>query len=364
MKEVYKKEDEPIQGDKSFNVESVVDKVKGATSELLRKIRRIAEKPSITEPERTEAASLIKETERLEKGFNLISEELTAAGAEILEKSTVNWSDGETIKNFDIDLKPIKQIHSGVNSVFLCEHPKHGKVVIKIPSNKEEIDFLEKAKKIPGVVRMVEDYENKKNGKKETAILTKYIEGANLAMAIEKEGGWSIDNNGVIFRDKEKITTKEEVISKLRETVLTLHKSLDRACFDIKPVNILLDKEGNPYLFDFDIQFGASRGQELRKWFVQTLKYPLEFLSDKVIVGPLEAITGLISGEGFQGFKDWFSIPTLFPGGNLKNFREDFKNYKKDDLEDVENLFNSKYRCKSLFRFLLNLRPSDKRWNL
>jgi hypothetical protein len=348
-------------------IETTPDVIKEAREEtikLLEDIKSVIEDPFATEPDRVEAIALTEEINNLEKTFEVITNDVKLATNEIIIQTEIIDPYYVTmIENFDSELKPIKKLHSGFNSVFMCEHSEYGNVVIKIPSSQEEIDFFKKVEDIPGIVPMLKSYSKNFNGEKKTALLTKYIDGADLRKIILGEGEFKLDEDGNILNKSEKITTKEEITLKIRETVRTLHQKLDYGCFDIRPINILIDKEGNPYLFDFDIQFGASRNKELRKWFVEILGYPIEVISEKLIAGPLFAIMELLSGEGLDGFKQWLTeSPTTNVRTDFDKFRNNLKRYKQDDLDDVENLFNRKYTCKSLQDFLMNLPPDHFRF--
>ncbi len=155
LKKQNEEEKNPKAGD-------IAERMKREISELFGKIEEFVKSPSLSKSERNEATALANETKNLKEGIEIISENVKSAGADVLKGPEIDWHDLEEIKSFDSELKPIKRLHvsfQSFNRVYLCEHPQYGSVVIKMPSSKEEINFLEGTKDTQGVTPIIKSYE-------------------------------------------------------------------------------------------------------------------------------------------------------------------------------------------------------------
>ena len=69
---------------------------------------------------------------------------------------------------------------------------------------------------------------------------------------------WEYKEGNILY-DGKALTDAESIKRKLSVALEKLH-ALKRSGFDIRPINVLISKEnGEPYLFDFDLQFGGRR---------------------------------------------------------------------------------------------------------
>src|SRR3989344_7240362 len=193
----------------------------------------------------------------IEKDVN----EIISAGFE----EEVDDNTKKIIKDFDPLLEPLKHDSrdcDSFNIVVFCKHPKYGDVVFKYQKKVGlTLDFLEekntllevKSDKIDNIAKILDVYKNKDNRE---AFITERINGVNISAIRDGKTNFKLDGENILYKDKI-ITTKKEVQEKLLRAVEKLH-SKSRAGFDIRSDNVLITPEGEPYLFDFDIQFSKK----------------------------------------------------------------------------------------------------------
>ncbi len=81
-------------------------------------------------------------------------------------------------------------------------------------------------------------------------VLNYLVDKEIIVPEIKPHFPWSHDNEHILYEGKP-ITTKQTVQEELKKTMQEIH-SRGYACLDIRSCNILLNKEGEPHLFDFD----------------------------------------------------------------------------------------------------------------
>lgn len=269
--------------------------------------------------------------------------------------------DKKIVKNFDPQLEPIKRlIPAEYNNVILCEHPKYGKVVFKISTDRkksmaESKDFLRtcKEKNIKNVYKLIETEETKKK----EGMLTKYIEGSDLDEIILNQEPWEL-KDGIIYYKGKELTNQEKIIKKLRDLVKKLHE-LNRAGFDLRAKNIRISSEtGEPYLGDFELMYGGNKKAEIKKVIQELIEYPL----DVIVNIPIEFMFNIkyALSQPKKFLKN--AIPDL-PDLKLKNYHNKMKQMQKYDFQDIDELFDlSKlYGSNSQTALLLDLYPGDPR---
>ncbi len=311
--------------------------------------------PDTDEEAKIEARAILAEAHHARTGFteatNLF---LRRAGELIKVDQRIAWWAEEDIHEFDPDLVPIRQLHSGYNRVYLCHHPTHGKVVLKIPSNIQERTLLANSRDIDNVVHVSEisPSDPKKRG-----LVTEYIDGATLHDIMNQTPPWEYKEGNILY-DGKALTDAESIKRKLSVALEKLH-ALKRSGFDIRPINVLISKEnGEPYLFDFDLQFGGRRDIDIGEVAEQML-----FLPATAPIKMLYAI--LVNPEKFLSWRSF--VGEILAPSEIQKYLKRKRDFVAADREDVDELFSRHGidaigQSSSLWMHLMNLPPSSARW--
>jgi hypothetical protein len=328
--------------------------------------------------------ALQRETQELEEAWQSSNAKILAVRKRALESATetvVSGSDQEMIKQFDKDLKPLRPLHHGFNRVFLCQHPEYGLVVVKTPSDPEEIKLIKKATaaNVPNIARHLKSADD--------CLMTEYIEGGTVANILSGENGWEMRGDQIIFEGN-LISTKQKVQEKLTAAVDQLH-ALKRAGFDIRAINVKISTaDGEPYLFDFDLFFGGLRDEHIDSLLEELIESPHRTLSLTAgkVIEKIENIIGKIVGlplmtslllletltegpkESWAEFKQ--GVGEYFGGlsgqrelSPEKKYEKELSDFQEDDHQDIKELFSSRGSVSLTHRLLL-LKPDDKHWSL